>query len=65
MFFWQFGLGIFYGHLIYFVIIWYIFFHFGMLYQEKSGNPAPFAAVNFDFRQKCRQRQTLVARDCH
>jgi hypothetical protein len=38
--------GIFYGHLVYFMVIWYIlwalgiFFRFGMLYQEKSGNPA-------------------------
>jgi hypothetical protein len=22
------------------VVIWYIFFRFGILYQEKSGNPA-------------------------
>jgi hypothetical protein len=29
-------LGIFYGHLVYFVVI---YSHFGMLYQEKSGNP--------------------------
>jgi hypothetical protein len=28
-----------YGHLVYFVVIWYIFHRFGMLYQEKSGNP--------------------------
>jgi hypothetical protein len=21
--------------------IWYIFYHFGMLHQEKSGNPVP------------------------
>jgi hypothetical protein len=28
------------GHLIYFMAIWYIFSHFGMLQQEKSGNPA-------------------------
>jgi hypothetical protein len=41
-----------YGHLVYFTAIWYIlwplgtfhgylihFFRFGMLYQEKSGNP--------------------------
>jgi hypothetical protein len=27
------------GHLVYFVVIWYIFTRFGMLYQEKSGNP--------------------------
>jgi hypothetical protein len=41
--------GVFYGHLVYFAAIWYIlwiflaisyiFPHFGMLYQEKSGNP--------------------------
>jgi hypothetical protein len=39
---------IFYGHLEYFtasqvlgnvVVIWYIFPRFGILYQEKSGNP--------------------------
>jgi hypothetical protein len=27
------------GHLIFFVVIWFIFLCFGMLYQEKSGNP--------------------------
>jgi hypothetical protein len=32
-------LEIFFGHLVYFVVIWYIFPHFGILYQEKSGNP--------------------------
>jgi hypothetical protein len=45
--------GIFYGHLVYFATILYIlwpfvvfcnylvsFSHFGMLYQDKSGNPA-------------------------
>jgi hypothetical protein len=46
--------GIFYGHLVYFTVIWYIlrsfglflaaiwfiFSRFGMLYLEKSGNPA-------------------------
>jgi hypothetical protein len=32
-------LEIFYGHLVYFVVIWYIFARFGILYQEKSGNP--------------------------
>jgi hypothetical protein len=31
--------GIFCGLLVYFVVIWYIFHHFGKLYQEKSGNP--------------------------
>jgi hypothetical protein len=45
--------GIFYGHLVHFtvfcytfghldkfVVIWYIFPGFGILYQEKYGNPA-------------------------
>jgi hypothetical protein len=31
----------FHGHLVYFVVLWYIFPHFGILCQEKSGNPAP------------------------
>jgi hypothetical protein len=31
--------GIFYAPLIYFVAILVYFSHFGMLYQEKSGNP--------------------------
>jgi hypothetical protein len=31
--------GIFCAHLIHFIVIWYIFSRFGMLYQEKSGNP--------------------------
>jgi hypothetical protein len=36
-----------YSHFVYFVAIWYfllsfrIFFRFGMLRKEKSGNPAP------------------------
>jgi hypothetical protein len=32
--------GIFNGHLVYFMAIWYIFPRFGLWYQEKSGNPA-------------------------
>jgi hypothetical protein len=32
--------GLFYCHLVYFMVIWYTYFsRFGMLYQEKSGNP--------------------------
>jgi hypothetical protein len=31
--------GVFYGYLVYFNVIWYIFTHFGMLYKEKSGKP--------------------------
>jgi hypothetical protein len=30
---------IFYGHLVYFVVIWYISPRFGKLYQDKYGNP--------------------------
>jgi hypothetical protein len=35
---WQFGK--FHGHLLYFMVIGYIFTRFGILYQYKSGNPA-------------------------
>jgi hypothetical protein len=31
--------SIIYGHLVYFMFIWYNFSRFGMLYQENSGNP--------------------------
>jgi hypothetical protein len=31
--------GIFYDHLVQFVLIWYISPGFGIMYQEKSGNP--------------------------
>jgi hypothetical protein len=31
--------GKFYGHLVYFWVIWYIFVFFGMLYLVKCGNP--------------------------
>jgi hypothetical protein len=34
-----------YGHLVYFVIIWYIFPCFGILYKEKSGNPGRISPV--------------------
>jgi hypothetical protein len=48
---WTFGLcffrpfNIFYGHLVYFGLIWYIFPRFGILYQEKSGNPDLHSAI--------------------
>jgi hypothetical protein len=38
--------GTFCGHMLYFVIIWYIFSRFGMMYKEKSGNPAADATYN-------------------
>jgi hypothetical protein len=31
--------GIFFDHLVEFVFILYIFHRFGIMYQEKSGNP--------------------------
>jgi hypothetical protein len=31
-------MAIFYGFVVYFVVIWYIFTRFGMFYQEKSGS---------------------------
>jgi hypothetical protein len=34
---WRFG--IFYAHLVHFVFVWYGFSGFGVMYQEKSGNP--------------------------
>jgi hypothetical protein len=30
---------IFYDHLVHFVLIWYIFSGFGIIYQDKFGNP--------------------------
>jgi hypothetical protein len=36
----------FYGHLVYFVVIWYIFPRFGILDQEKSGNPVQDSGTN-------------------
>jgi hypothetical protein len=41
----------FYRRLVHFVIIWYIFTRFGMLYREKSGNPAP--PPNLDELKQC------------
>jgi hypothetical protein len=32
-------LGLFYGHLVYYEVIWHIFPILGILYGEKSGNP--------------------------
>jgi disulfide bond formation protein DsbB len=42
--------GIINGHLLYFVAIWYIFPSFGMLCQEKSGNPGfePFCRLQLN-----------------
>jgi hypothetical protein len=40
-------LEIFYGHLIYFVFNWYISPRFGILFREKSGNPALDKLLSF------------------
>jgi hypothetical protein len=40
------ALGICYDHSAHFVIIWYIFSGFGIMDQEKSGNPARKGALN-------------------
>jgi hypothetical protein len=45
-------LEIFYDHLVYFIVIWYIFPRFGISYQEKSGNPdknRPFKSCDLTF----------------
>jgi hypothetical protein len=39
-----------YGNLVNFVVIWYIFPRFGMLYQEKSGNPGTFVSSLFVYK---------------
>jgi hypothetical protein len=41
------ALEIFYGLLVHFVVIWYIFPRFGILDQEKSGNPVPETKGSF------------------
>jgi hypothetical protein len=39
--------GIFYGHLVYFMVILVYFPRFGLFYLEKSGNPGGVAVVLF------------------
>jgi hypothetical protein len=38
--------GVFSVYLVFFVVIGYIFSCFGMLYREKSGNPAGFNPIS-------------------
>jgi hypothetical protein len=38
-------LEIVYSHLVYVVVIWYIFPRFGILHQEKSGNPVVYCSL--------------------
>jgi hypothetical protein len=42
VYFWTFGM--FCGYLVYFEVIWLIFSRFGILYQEKSGNPGAYGS---------------------
>jgi hypothetical protein len=44
--------GKFYDHLVHFAFIWYIYSGFGIMHQEKSGNPGPEAGFT---KVKCLQ----------
>jgi hypothetical protein len=50
--------GIFYGHLGYFETIWCIFSGFGIVHQEKSGNPAEYHARDDTIGEKWRISNT-------
>jgi hypothetical protein len=41
--------GIFYDHLVHCVFIWYSFSGFGIMQQEKSGNPECGPAFSLDW----------------
>jgi hypothetical protein len=60
--------GLFIGHLVYFTAVWYMYVYvvirfvfpcFGMLYQEKSGNPG---ALWYLHRQKVKNVTMLPGR---
>jgi hypothetical protein len=55
---------IFYGHLINFTAIWYISPRFGMLYQEKSGNPGMCVCI-YICSFACGYIQANLKRRCH
>jgi hypothetical protein len=40
---------LFYGHLVYFIVIWYVLSRFGIIHQQKSGNPVGHAPAFFLF----------------
>jgi hypothetical protein len=52
----------FYGHLLYFVVIWYISPRFGILYQEKSGNPAALFEARASVKKQRVALQTWIGR---
>jgi hypothetical protein len=45
------AIGIFDGHLVYLMVIWYIFPRFGKYYSEKSGNTGGAPKTGRNFRQ--------------
>jgi hypothetical protein len=53
-------INIFYGPLVYFVVIWYIFPRVGILYLQKSGNPD--AESNFWLCQRVSFRKYLASK---
>jgi hypothetical protein len=60
---------IYYCHLVYFVVVWYIFPRFGILYEEKSGNPGQVCvlASNLIFYSGsyfCRKSNLVQERVC-
>jgi hypothetical protein len=54
-------LEIFYGPLVHFVVMWYIFPRFGILDQDKSGNPVCICSQLFEneFHRKGRSAAAL------
>jgi hypothetical protein len=46
--------GTFCDHSVLVVLIWYIFPYFGIMHQEKSGNPGSIAADNVARRQNAK-----------
>jgi hypothetical protein len=44
--------GIFYDHLVHIVLIWYISSVFGIMHQEKSGNPDRKQTVSMRVNQR-------------
>jgi hypothetical protein len=51
--------GVIYVHLVYFVVILVSFSRFGMLHQEKSGNPVPDSISNIATGIRNRQGRIL------
>jgi hypothetical protein len=66
------AVGLFYGHLEYFVAIWYILWLFGMfspfwydvhMYPEKSGNPGKIGILFRLFSDRCSDTNQLCTQD--